>query len=147
MTNLEKYFEELKNIKNIIAIIDDKPVKCVPPTDCEQCKKYIQNGCCSDGKLIEWLAEEYVESVTLNKKERMFCELIETGYIARDRDGTLYWYKNIPNKRMRDWYDEAAQTLKRIDDYPDIKFEFIKWEDKEPWSVEDLLKLEVAKEE
>lgn len=53
---------------------------------------------CSVKRLIKWLAEEYVEPVKLNKKERLFCELVETGYVARDSNNRLYWYKNIPNK-------------------------------------------------
>ena len=29
----------------------------------------------------------------------------------------------------------------------DIKFDFIKWEDEDPWSIEDLKKLEVKKDD
>lgn len=155
MNKFEKYFEELKNIKGKVVIINDKPKECTLFTDCNDCIRKISNmsvltGMCSSKRLIKWLAEEYVESVesvTLNKKERMFCELVETGYIARDKDGKIYWYKAIPNKRICDWYDSITQvhiSFEFIDEYSEnLKFDFIKWEDEKPWSVEDLLKLEV----
>lgn len=147
MIKLEKYFEELKNIRTDVAIVDDKPKECIV-TICEECRRKDENNNCSFEILIEWLAEEYVEHVTLNKKERMFCELVETGYVARDSDNRLYWYKNIPNKVQGAWFDpDNIISFSNIYEYSsELKFDFIKYEDENPWSVEDLLKLEVRDE-
>jgi hypothetical protein len=92
----------------------------------------------------------------LTKKEKTFCELLETGYIARDESGSLYYYsryKPTKNIKCASWElsgDNYSEDYHRItyDDLLEylgynIKFSFITWEDEEPWRVEDLLKLRV----
>lgn len=147
MIKLEKYFEILENTEGKIAIINDKPIKCTMLTKCSECKRKDVNKGCSVEKAIEWLMEEYIEQpVTLNKKERLFCELVETGYIARDKDNKIYWYKNEPKKGLQGWVDlkKTLSSFNLIDNYSiELKFDFIKWEDEFPQNVEDLLKLEV----
>ena len=58
-------------------------------------------------------------------------------YIARDRDGMLYIYKDKPLKNEDKWgslYTHFIVT-RRFDDL----FNFISWEDEEPMSIEELL--------
>ena len=58
-------------------------------------------------------------------------------YIARDRDGMLYIYKDKPLKNgdeLGSLYTHFRVT-RRFDDL----FNFISWEDKEPMSIEELL--------
>ena len=156
MIKLEKYYEELKNIKGEIAIINDKPVKCTPLIQ-NNIKRYkciknkmgencVSDSDCSNERFIEWLMEEYIEKhATLNKKERLFCELVETGYIARDGNNDLYFYDHKPIKSGYQWVipDDKGVALE-VNYYTEkMNFDFIKWEDESPWKVEDILKLEV----
>lgn len=154
MNKLEKYFEELSKIDGDIAIINDEPKACYfnyNENTCKHCRRNLfkkdNEQMCSVHGLIEWLAEEYVEQpVTLNKKERLFCELVETGYIARDKNNKIYWYKDEPKKGLQGWVDlkKTLSSFNLIDNYSiELKFDFIKWEDEFPQKVEDLLKLEV----
>ena len=58
-------------------------------------------------------------------------------YIARDKDGSLYIYKDKPSKKEDVWCSLYAYC--RIDRYIDDLFHFIEWTDKEPMSIEELL--------
>lgn len=148
MKNFEYWIEEILQIEDFenLALKNGKPVECdgMRCTDCDF-KNKIQP--CNQTKK-EWLYEEHVEQPTLTKKERMFCELVETGWIARDKDGKLFWYHEKPEKMGDGMVDawitdirERVCSVTRLQEQ--LRFGFIRWEDSEPWSVEELLKLEV----
>ena len=148
MNKFEKYFDKLKNIKGNIAIVNDKPVECAIDeswiTDCSKCRRNQSNGECSNKILIEWLAEEYIEKSKLTKNEQKLCQVLKNGWLARDRFNGIYFHTVKPTtKHSNEWI--ALGAVLKINDlmFEDVKFDFIKYEDKEPWSVEDLLKLEV----
>lgn len=144
MNKFEKYFEKLKNIEGNIAIINDKPVECDPFADCDKCIRSASDDKCSNKILIDWLAEEYIEKHKLTKNEQKLCQVLKNGWLARDKFNGLYFHIVKPTtKYSNEWI--TLGTVLKINDliFEDVKFNFIKWEDKEPWSVEDLLKLEV----
>lgn len=142
MKEFEYWIEEILQIEDFenLALKNGKPVECdgMRCTDCDF-KNKIQP--CNQTKK-EWLYAEHIEQATLTKKERIFCELVETGWIARDKDGEIYWNIDKPVKGSIGWVmqnmDKASSLMKF-----DCSFNFIHWEDAEPWSVEDLLKLGV----
>lgn len=80
----------------------------------------------------------------LTKRERLFCELVEKGFMARDKDGVCFWYDSKPHKTDGEgiWSNDGDVLLATKMTF-DIDFNFIQWEDDLPWAVEDLLKLEV----
>lgn len=145
MTNFEYYKEQILETVNKhstnFAVVDGKPISCAV-TPCPDCQ--IKGGICAVER-IKWLYEEHIEQPKLTKKERQFCELVETGWIARDnydnRD-CLKWYKDKPYKQNDVWVLNGTYFAIDLKETIHIKFSFIKWED-EPWSVEELLKLEV----
>ena len=59
----------------------------------------------------------------------------EYKWIARGIDGHLYIYENKPKKGLTIWVDTGLPMVSF-----DHLFRFIKWEDEEPYSIEDLLK-------
>lgn len=59
-------------------------------------------------------------------------------YIARDEDGALRLYSRKPCKVERG----TGLILFQFD----IELPMVKWSDEEPWSIEDLKKLEVVEE-
>ena len=141
MTNFEYYKEEILNIindGNSLGVCKGKPVKCTS-IECSECISSDEQGC--DKGIYPWLYAEHKEQPKLTKKERQFCELVETGWISRCKNGNLCIYSRKPTKLTNCWfsnYDNYADlTLFKLD------FSFITWDDAEPWSVEDLLKLEV----
>ena len=56
-------------------------------------------------------------------------------WIARDKNGVIYLYSGRPLKS--DFWLNCSESIKLI--FPHL-FQFIKWEDEEPYSIEDLLK-------
>ena len=59
----------------------------------------------------------------------------EYKWIVRDHIGSLWVFKNEPNNNIFGWFYSTASTLP----FPNL-FKFIKYEDKEPYSIEKLLK-------
>lgn len=89
-----------------------------------------------------FLQEEHIEQPKLTKRERAFCEAAQTGWIARDKNGSLFWYGTMPGpKGNAIWVccDPRSYQMFNMGSL----FKFIAWSDEKPWSIEDLLKLDV----
>lgn len=156
MKNREKFVKEILNIAcngRIMAVTKDNEVVCCDNINCESCMFESLVGrsqACSD-QLREWSESEYVEKPTITSRERNFIDLIlaKWEYIARDADEKLYAFDLLPSKKRDSWCIENIL----ICNYCNISeklfgkmFDFIKWEDEKPWSIEDLKKLEVKDE-
>lgn len=149
MTNFEYYKETILEIMNqgyschcAFSVVDNKPNLC-SERFCKNCDFYKTG--CSPRAAVRWLYEEHKEQLKLTKKERQFCELVETGWIARDADERLYYFKEEParDKQRKVWDEVPFSKIIEINQFDNCNFSFITWEDEEPWSIEDLLKLEV----
>mgnify|MGYP001625128116 FL=1 len=86
--------------------------------------------------------------IKLSEDEKVILRNIDKRYrwIARDDYGFLYIYVVKPLKSIRTW------TVQRVDEWAYLSefhhlFSFIKWEDEEPYLIEDLLKMEGEKKE
>ena len=104
-----------------------------------------------DSEVIEnWCESEYIEKPTITSKEKAFLDLLlsKYKYIARDKDtNKLFLYIDKPSKHFTYWLPELKDSAYELLYKPlDIKFDFITWENEEPWSIEDLKKLEVKDE-
>lgn len=129
MTNFEKV-KELLTIEDMVT----NPCKvihrlrnedgCVGIRFCEECK--------------QWLAEEYVEPITLPEAERVILENIDKDfrYIARERSGNLCVYKDRPTKGISTWINGIITMHMGVFSH---LFQFIKWEDEQPYNIEELL--------
>lgn len=141
MTNFEFYKEEILNLINsgrVVAKVNGKIVSC-GATKCTDCDF---GGNCERNRFT-WLYAEHIEKPMLNKYERALCEALRTGWLARDKDGGVYGYKEKPAKSNNRWEGKWIGFFQLMMYNSEIKFDIIKWEDKEPWSIEELLKLEV----
>ena len=69
--------------------------------------------------------EKYILKVSLNEMYK---------WIARDASGLIYLFTNKPFKDLNRWmgYEPLMLPFKYL-------FQFIKWEDEEPYSIEELL--------
>lgn len=133
MKNWEFYEEELKNMDllSLWKIIKYAFVLC------DRCMFDMGEANSCDVPRMKWLYQEYKEPVVLTDDEKSLCKLLGRGWIARDKNGKLYWFENKPtNKINAEWITSIAGTIINIDSvFPQCKFEFIKWEDEEPWEV------------
>ena len=143
MKNWEKYEKELKEfgIENL-AVSNGNVCNC-KDTKCNCCCFYED---CRDIIKINWLYSE-ADKPRITKRARKFLELVETGYITRDKYDGIYWFKDKPYRYDAYWGIPAGNNncfldLKTIN--MEKEFNFIDWED-EAWDIEELLKLEVEK--
>ena len=132
MTNFEYWKDKIIEINEEnenVAIINGKPVKCSSVKkcgsgECELYTNFIKN--CRQN-FVEWLYSEHKEKPKLTKRERIFCETI------------LYPDDKKITRAFDDLYLGAKGSLDiAINPY---MFSFI--EKGNPWSVSDLLQLEV----
>ena len=150
MKNREKFAKEILDIackgSSIAMNFDGNLVSC-SNFHCHKCKFNIDyyNDC--NTYIEKWCEAEYVEKPTLTLKENLFIGLIRTEYkyIARDEDGLLSVYPRKPEKKSTYWLltDNPNSARDLYTRALDVNFDFIKWEDEEPWLIEDLKKLEV----
>lgn len=153
MKNKEKYAKEIVEIicngKNIAVDKKTKrPVVCVVYNDfdCDKCMFCVGNNCRSRYLLKEWAESEYIEKPVISKRDRAFLEYLdkELKYIVRSKSDNLIAYQNSAEKREDGWVIDsgAIKSLQKLN----IDFPMVKWEDDEPWLIEDLKQLEVVEE-
>lgn len=82
----------------------------------------------------------------ISKRDRAFLEYLDTiiHYVTRDLNDDLYIYISKPHKLIDCW--ESEREADKILRMFNIDLPMVKWEDNEPWLIEDLKKLEVVEE-
>lgn len=145
MKNFEFWEKEIKEIasdyNSSIALVSGKPVSC-KGLHCGKCD-WGDKRCSAER--VEWLYAERVESPKINSRTKKFFEAIQTGWVARDDGGAIYHYSKKPEKIITEWYLSNADLIE-MSQFNFLSLDFIKWKDKEPWAVEDILKLDVCDE-
>lgn len=141
MTNFEKYKDEILGISRTQAIAINKrrnaPEKCSYSV-CSECLLH-EGTYCNQKAIFQWLYSEYQEPAPkLTKAEKGFCEILDGGYIARDKNGDLYLYNNPPYVTETDWreYGHCTRLCTKF-------FPFITWGSGKVWGINELLALEV----
>lgn len=141
-TNMEHFrgeIEEFVENNRSFGVKNGVPVDC-HIVGCSACE-LLCNHC--DIGTIKRLMSEYKPEPVLTAREKHFVEFAQEGWLARDDDGELWWYKLKPEKKKEHWsIGPVTYSFKGILDF-EQHFRFITWEDEEPWAVEDLRKLKV----
>lgn len=88
---------------------------------------------------LKELLWERKEKPKLTKDEKVFLRNIDKTFkwITRDEDRTLSFHSVKPHKEAYFWSSLEANYVSDL--FPNL-FQFIKWEDEEPYSIEELLK-------
>lgn len=94
------------------------------------------------------------EDPTITEDEKTILRNLPAEYkwITRDENSKLYIYQDKPKKCMDVWMRGRGSMFSLCDQrYSplylfDHLFKMVKWEDDEPWKIEDLLKLDVKKD-
>ena len=147
MKNREKFKDEIIDFalnEDSIAVDSQGEIVGCRSIQCKDCK-FHEKGADCETVIRRWLEEEYVEppTIRISKKDRAFLEYIKDGYeyIARDLNGSLCLYTTKPERNREVWFSNPGfVNLKRIS----VDFPMVKWDDKEPWKIDDLEKLEVV---
>lgn len=141
MKNWEKYESEIRKFidKGKGFGLFGKELGSCLNNSCMECKFNTVVGC--NYEVVAWLFEEV--KPTLTKRERAFCEIFcfaGAKWIARNENGFLNLFYIKPHKTKTSWDNYSINSIGAIDR---TAFPFITWEDKEPWSIAELLELEV----
>lgn len=135
MTNREWLLNKMQNMSDEefikrVEIIENycNAVKCVG-RDCDDCLK-------------AWLNAEHKEQIKLSDAERVILENIDKVYnwIARDKNGRLFIYTEKPSKAIECWTNNSKIMVGANFNLFIHLFQFIKWEDEQAYSIEELLK-------
>lgn len=131
MNNIEKYASEIDESSDQLS--------------CFVCNK-IRNGqkcehhCPKASEIYDWLNAEVKEQIEITSFElELLKHLKKSGFyfIARDCNDYLYGYESKPYKGQRSFQPEDDENID-LSLFDDL-FQFIKWEYKEPCSIDDLI--------
>lgn len=138
MLKIEKIKDEIKNFSDEnntlrcylaqIATNQNYSVNCYRrDVNCSECLRL---------SLLE-LLEEYKEPIKLTRFEYEYLKVAkenEYNFIARDKNNNLYLYSNEPWKAENDWdYEDRTTPV-----FAEL-FKFVKWEDEDPWNIDNIL--------
>lgn len=139
MLKIEKIKKEIKNydtnnnvyfgcyLANFESNIDYEESDCLKNILCSECLRL---------SLLN-LLEEYKETVKLSKFEYEYLKVAKKegfNFIARDKNNRLYGFEKQPTKGNAMWGSRG--------DYVGMfksTFKFVKWEDEEPWNIDNIL--------
>lgn len=144
MRNFEKcekeLLEHIEKHGQVPAVDKNRNFVVCSEVSCSDCENYKQGiGCFA--VFIKWLYEECKEP-KYPKLTRLQYELLKKyseryEWIVRDIDLRAYLTKGKPHKDQNVWKCIGSSWLcleKILDD-----FDFVKWEDTEPWNIKELL--------
>ena len=84
------------------------------------------------------LLEEYKKPVKLSKFEYEYLKIAKKegfNFIARDNDGCVCLYINIPTLKGTTFWGYNGEFMIVFEEL----FKFVKWEDEEPWNIDNIL--------
>ena len=142
MLNVEKYKKEILAIRSeggdfAISKGDPNLIRNCMEFECDNCA--FSNGNICTSNRVDWLLSEYKETVKLSRLEYEILKFAinkNFEYIARDYDGQLYVFMEKPHKGESFWKIDGYYYLLEMFS---VLFQFVKWEDEEPTSVEEVL--------
>lgn len=151
MKNKEKFGKEIIEIAcsgHAVSVskVTGKPIAC-KNNNCKCCVRHNDVSiCCDEERLKEWAESEYIEKPVISKRDRAFFEYLDKQYeyLARDKTGQLYVYRAKPYRGDSFWTNVGRRFC--LNDRINVDFPMAKWEDSEPWLIEELKQLDVVDE-
>lgn len=136
MLKIEKIKEKILNFDNSDSLCCYLAQMVTKKGDKNNCSRKNTTSCrqCLKLSLMD-LLEEYKEPVKLSKFEYLKIAKKEGfNFIARDEDNMLYGFIKQPKKHNSYWHnsDKFIKIFKSM-------FNFVKWEDEEPWEIDEIL--------
>lgn len=147
MKNRDKYAEELLNVactgKKIAIDKRTMQIRSCAWFECVHC--LLDEGDDCGAKLSEWAESEYIEQPKISKKDRAFIDYIRDVYnfVVRNKADKLLLDGSKPWKTDDGVWVSISGNIYGLGCF-DVKLPMVKREDKEPWTIEDLKKLEVV---
>jgi hypothetical protein len=154
MLNVEKYKKEILDITEggyYFAVSKDRQniARSCNGLKCENCifDEEDDHDCGCNFSRMKWMLSEYKEPIKLTRLEHEILKWLigkDYKYIVRDSGGWLYADYKQPHKNNRIWGSVNGNQFSMCGF--SALFQFIKWEDEEPTSIQDVLENCVVKE-
>lgn len=149
MKNKEKFSKEIVELAcdgNRIAVVRQTgEFRSCYETPCRECLFHSSDKEQCRERTREWAESEYIEKTVISKKDRAFLDCLKNRWKYMARDGlsdAVYVFSEIP-KKDEFGYSYTGEVRRASTDF-NVDFPMVKWEDEEPWLIEDLKKLEVV---
>lgn len=140
MLNAEKFKGRILELADADYLFSvdrrDNKIKACRVSECTEC--LLNSGNCAHSR-TKWLLSEYKEPIKLSRFEYSLLRHVyklNHKYIARDKNGDISLYLDEPDKDLLTeiWHGKEYEfTLFNS------LFKFVKWEDKKPTSIQDIL--------
>ena len=98
------------------------------------CGGNVCKGCA--GRFLEWCEQEALPDLTGLEEEVLKAIDPVFEFIARDKYGKMFVYRQKPRKMDNTWASKSIYTQLPL---PSL-FDWIRFEDDEPWRIDDLVK-------
>ena len=149
MKNWEAFEAEIKKIGEVdFAYLDGTVLPCEDVPSCNGCSfEPPYDYSCAYIRML-WLYDEAEPMLT--PEEKAFVDMLENGYVARDKNGSLLLFDSEPHRLNIYWTNAKIDSEghhmygRRCTEMNKDKFKFIQWEN-EPYKIEDLKRLKVQK--
>lgn len=106
---------------------------------CSECGMSKERSNCSLERL-KWLLSEYKEPIKLTRFEhdvlKHLLEKTQYRFIVREKSDNIYIYKRKPKKGLGAW--DISTGMQNLNIFVNL-FPFIKWEDEEATSIQEVL--------
>ena len=144
MINAEKHKNELRTLYKLKKLCicalrkDNGAFGNCSDIGCKNCVFDDYDETCGYARM-KWMLSEYREPVKLSRLEYEFLKRLEKGgykYIVRSQSGNLMTHDSTPKKAFCCWVSENG--YKNFSSLNEL-LHFIKWEDEEPTSIQDVL--------
>lgn len=144
MKNQEKYNEKILKVltENVLISVNkntNEPMFC-NGINCSEC---LFSGRCNSDSLREWLQAEYKKPIKLANDTIVILKNIDKRckWIARDKDEQLFLYTEKPYKSEASECWVSSGVIYSFKFFNSPLFNFIRFEDEEPYNIDILLKL------
>lgn len=150
MTNFEKYYDKISKLFmcNYMVTSDGEILQCTKVKDNCDSVNCIFNilGHCGIDRKREWLFDEFIPPISFS--ELIFVRIFkDRGWLARDKDGSLYLYLEKPTKGQTKWCIKDGIDVRVCVKLDEEYFKFIRWEDKKPVSLSYIKKHYTSKDD
>lgn len=139
MLKIEKIKEEILNFNHENDVLRCYLARVTTKQNCDIHECYRPGLRCEECLKVSLtnLLEEYKEPIKLTQFEYEYLKVAkENGFnfIARDKDNRLYGTSEKPKKYNTTWANSGTY----IGMFKST-FSFVKWEDEEPWNIDNIL--------
>lgn len=141
MLKIEKIKEEILNFDTDVTADEILPCWLHRITTNSNVNKHNCTGLvCSECLRLSLmdLLEEYKEPIKLTQFEYEYLKVAKKegfNFIARDNDGCVYLYINIPTLKGTISWGYNGEFMIVFEEL----FKFVKWADEEPWKIDSIL--------